>query len=99
MLLEKNPKTRRIVRKLLELGDRVSGLAFPTMERPHQIYVYSCGPAVIVALYSFLGVKVSQRGIIASLRVKEKIKKYGLNIKEMGRASKIVGKNAFTFWK
>lgn len=99
MYLEKNPKTRPIVRSLLALSDKVNGLPFPAMKRPLQINAYNCGPAVIVALYSYLGVSTNQRGIVASLRVKEKIKKYGLNIKEMARASKIIGGRNFTFWR
>lgn len=99
MVLEKNPRTRHIARKILEIGDKFSGVAFPAMDRPKQIDIYSCGPAVISSLYSFLGVKVSQRGIIVSLRAKEKIKKYGLNMKDMARAAKIVGKGDYVFWK
>ena len=99
MVLEKNPTTRRIVKQLLTLEDRIAGVPFPKLTRIKQIDVYSCGPAVLTSLFSFVGVKTSQRGIIASLRAKNKIKKLGLNTHELGRASKIVGKNAFTFWK
>lgn len=99
MVLEKNPRTRPIVRRLLKLEDRISGLPFPKMTRVKQIDVYSCAPAVLASLYSNLGVKASQRKIITSLRARNKIKKYGLNVKDMARASKIIGKGAFTFWK
>lgn len=99
MVLEKNPKTRPIVRRLLQLEDKVSGLPFPKMSRLKQIDVYSCGPAVIAMLYSFFGIKVSQKGLISSLRVKNKIKKFGLSVKDMARASKIIGKSAYAFWK
>jgi predicted double-glycine peptidase len=99
MVLEKNPRTRPIVRKLLKLEDGISGLPFPKMARIKQIDIYSCGPAVLAALYSNLGVRVSQRGLIASLRAQNKIKKYGLSVKDLARASKIVGKGAFAFWK
>ena len=99
MVLEKNPKTRPLVKRLLELEDRISGLPFPKMKRVKQIDSNSCGPAVIATLYSCFGIKVSQNGIISSLRVKNKIKKFGLSVKDLTRASRIVGKGAFTFWK
>lgn len=99
MVLEKNPKTRPIVRRLLELEDKISGQAFPDLARIKQIDVYSCGPAVLAMLYSQFGVKVSQRGLIASLRAKNKIKQYGLSVKDLAKASKIVGKGAFSFWR
>ena len=99
MVLEKNLNTRPIAKKLLEFEDKVNGLAFPGIKRAKQIDSNSCGPAALVTLYSFLGVKASQKGIIVSLRVKQKIKKYGLSIRDMARASKIIGKRAFSFWK
>jgi ABC-type bacteriocin/lantibiotic exporter with double-glycine peptidase domain len=99
MVLEKNPKTRPIVRRLLQLEDRISGAVFPKMLRVKQIDSNSCGPAVMAMLYSQYGVKVSQRGLIASLRAKNKIKKYGLSVRDMARASKITGKGAFNFWR
>lgn len=99
MILEKNPKTRPIYRKLLELGDNIMGRAFPQMERASQVNVSSCGPAVICTLFSNLGVEANQRKIVSSLRVKEKIKKYGLNVNEMAKAAKNIGKKEFTFWK
>jgi hypothetical protein len=99
MVLEKNPRTRPIVRRLLKLEDGISGLPFPKMARIKQIDVYSCAPAVLASLYSNLGVRVSQKGMIASLRAQNKIKKYGLSVKDMAKASKIIGKGAFTFWK
>jgi len=99
MVLEKNPKTRLIVRRLLKLEDKISGLPFPKMARVKQVDIYSCAPAVLASLYSNLGVKVSQRGMVASIRAKNKIKKYGLNVKDLARASKIIGKGAFTFWR
>lgn len=99
MILEKYPRTRNLARKLLELSDRLTGVAFPQMTRPKQIDIYSCGPAVIASLYSYLGLRISQRSIIASLRVQQKIKRYGLSMKDMARAAQIVGKGKFTFWK
>lgn len=99
MYLEKNLNTRAIYRRLLALEDKIFGLPFPKMERIKQITNSHCGPAVISALYSNLGVKTSQRGIVASLRLQKKILQYGLNLKELARASKIIGKNNFTFWK
>jgi predicted double-glycine peptidase len=99
MVLEKNPKIRLIVRRLLALEDRVAGLPFPEMARVKQITSSHCGPAVLTALYSNLGVKTSQKGIVASLRAQNKIKKFGLSVKDLVRASRIVGKGAFSFWK
>ncbi len=99
MTLEKHPVTRPLARRILALSDKLTGIPFPGMVRPKQVDIYSCGPAVISTLYSFLGVKISQRGIIASLRVKEKIKRYGLSMKDMARAAQMVGKGAFVFWK
>jgi hypothetical protein len=99
MVLEKNPKTRPIVRKLLALEDRVVGLPFPKMVRTKQITSAHCGPAVLAALYSNFGVRVSQKGMVASLRAQKKIRKFGLSVTDLGRASKIVGKGAFSFWK
>jgi hypothetical protein len=99
MVLEKNPKTRPLVKRLLKLEDKVTGLAFPQMTRVKQITSSYCAPAVLATLYSNLGVRVSQRGIVVSLRAQNKIKKYGLNVKDLARASKIVGKGAFSFWK
>ena len=99
MVLEKNPKTRLIVKRLLKLEDRVTGLAFPKMTRAKQITSSHCGPAVLTSLYSNFGVKASQRGIVASLRAQKKIKKYGLSVKDLARASRIIGKGAFGFWK
>jgi ABC-type bacteriocin/lantibiotic exporter with double-glycine peptidase domain len=99
MEIEKNIALRKVLRRLLALEDRIKGVAFPGMKRVRQIDVYSCGPAVISALFSFLGVKVSQRKVITSLRVKNKIKEYGLNIKDLARASRMIGKGAFSFWK
>jgi len=98
MVLEKNPRTRPIIKKLLELEDKILGRPFPKMVRIRQIDVNSCGPAVLVALYSNFGVKTSQKHIIASLRAQNKIKILGLNVKDLARASKIIGKGAFSFW-
>jgi hypothetical protein len=98
MELEKNPRTRPIYRKLLELWDLANGVPFPGMKRFKQITSYHCGPAVLVALYSFMGIKTSQKAIVKSLRAQNKIKLYGLNLKDLAKASKIVGKGKFNFW-
>jgi predicted double-glycine peptidase len=99
MLFEKNPRTRPIARKLLEISDKISGVSFPNMARVKQIDIYSCGPAVLAALYSIFNVKVNQKGIISSLRFQNKIKKYGLSMKDMARAASVIGKGAFSFWE
>lgn len=99
MQLEKNPRTRQLVRRFLELEDRISGLPFPKMKRVKQIDSDHCGPAVLVSLFSNFGVKVSQKGITGSLRAQNKIKEFGLSIKDLTRASKIIGKGNFSFWR
>jgi len=99
MVLEKNPKTRPVARKLLALEDKLSGAAFPRMKRVKQATNDYCGPAVLVSLFSFVGVKTSQRKIVASLRAQNKIKDYGMTVKDLAKASRIVGKRTFTFWR
>lgn len=98
MDLEKNLYTRHIARKLLQLRDRITGLAFPEMKRISQASSSHCGPAVLASLYSYLGVKVSQRSIVASLRAQNKIKTFGFNMHDMEKATKIAGKGAFSLW-
>lgn len=99
MEINSNSAFRKIVRQLLALEDKVAGIAFSKMARIKQVDLYSCGPAVIAMLYSFLGVRVSQKGLIASLRVQKKIKNFGLNTKDLARATRIIGKGNFVFWK
>lgn len=99
MVLEKHPKTRHIARKILSLADKITGTAFPELARISQASASHCGPAVLASLYSFLGVKISQRSIVVSLRAQNKIKSLGLNMHDMERASKIIGKSAFSFWR
>ncbi|HKC04502.1 MAG TPA: cysteine peptidase family C39 domain-containing protein [Patescibacteria group bacterium] len=99
MEINGNKAYRKIVRNLLALQDKVTGVALPKMARMKQIDNYSCGAAVIAMLYSFLGVRVSQKGMIASLRAQKKIKRFGLNTKDLARAVKIAGKGGFIFWK
>jgi ABC-type bacteriocin/lantibiotic exporter with double-glycine peptidase domain len=89
---------RNIARKILELQDRILGTAFPTMERVKQISVSHCGPAVLASLYSYLGMKVSQRSIVSSLRAQNKIKTFGFNMHDMAKGAKIAGKSKFSFW-
>ncbi len=99
MEIEKNKTLRKTLRRLLALEDRIKGVAFPAMKRVKQIDVYSCGPAVISALFSFLGKRVSQKGVIVSLRAKNKIKSLGLNVKDLAKASNAIGRKKFVFWK
>lgn len=99
MYLEKNPKTRPIYQRLLQLEDVVLGPAFPALRRVAQSSIDFCGPAVLSAYFSFLGIKTSQRGIVKSLRVQKKIKAFGLSIKDLARASGIIGKKNFIFWR
>ena len=75
-------------------------MEFSKMTRVRQITSSHCCSAVLSSLFSFLGVKVSQRKITSSLRVQNKIKKYGLNMNQMGKAVKIYGeKGKYIFWK
>lgn len=99
MVLEKNPKTRPIARKLLVMEDKLKGAAFPQMKRVKQSTIDYCGPAVLASLYSFVGVRTSQRRIVTSLRVQNKIKDYGMTVKDLAKASRIIGKKNFTFWR
>jgi ABC-type bacteriocin/lantibiotic exporter with double-glycine peptidase domain len=99
MVLEKNPKVRPFARKLLELEDAVSGRPFPRMKRVKQASPSHCGPAVLASLFSNFGIKVSQKRMVASLRAQNKIKKYGLNIRDLARASRMIGKGTFAFWR
>ncbi len=99
MEINKNKAYRSLVHKLLKLKDHLRGMPFPKMARIKQISGYHCGPAVLVSLFSFLGVKTSQKRVVASLRAQNKIKQYGLNMKDLARAAAFTGKGAFVFWK
>lgn len=90
---------RKLSRVILSLQDRILGTAFPEMARFKQISVSHCGPAVLASLYSYLGVKISQRSVVASLRAQNKIKKFGFNMHDMAKGAKIAGKANFSFWK
>jgi hypothetical protein len=99
MELEKNKKTRKLLRALLNLEDRVVGKPFPGMKRVRQISSYHCGPAVVVELFSFLGKNVSQIAVVRSIKAKNKIKRLGLNIHDLAKATGLVGKKEVVFWK
>lgn len=99
MVLEKNPKTRRLAKKLLELEDKIVGKPFPKMKRAKQVTSSHCGPAVIEALFSFLNFKVSQASVVGSIRADKKIKRVGLNVDDLSMAVKKLGRGNFTFWK
>jgi predicted double-glycine peptidase len=99
MELEKNPKTRPIYRKILSLADKAVGKAFPGMNRVRQITSYHCGPAVIVTLLSFLGVRLSQSRVVKSIGAEMKIKKVGLSIPDLAAAVKTLGKKNYVFWR
>ena len=99
MVLEKNPKTRRLAKRLLELEDRVVGKPFPKMKRAKQITSSHCGPAVLEDLFSFLGARFSQTAIVSSIRAGKKIKRIGVDVADLGMAVTKLGKRKFTFWK
>lgn len=99
MFLEKNPITRPLYRRLLSLNDRVSGIGFASMKRVKQANIHNCGPAVLVELFSFLGKDISQAAVVKTLRAQKKIKLYGLNIKELAKATKTLSEGELIFWK
>lgn len=99
MDLEKNPKTRNLVKRFLELEDRLKGKPMPGMARIRQQSLYSCGPATLEMLFSFVGLKVTQTRLISSIRAQNKIKVYGIDVNDMGKAAKIAGKKQFDFWR
>lgn len=99
MKLEKNPKTRSFIRKLLQFEDRLFGRPFPDMARAKQISVYACGPATLQMLFSFVKIKVSQTSLIKSIHAWNKIKLYGIGINDMAKAANIAGKKQFSFWR
>ncbi len=83
----------------MKLETGIRGVAFPSLKRVKQITSSHCGPATLVSLFSFLGIRISQGRIVKSLRAENKIKDTGLVIKDLARAARIVGKGQFTFWK
>lgn len=99
MYLEKNRKTRGIAKKLLQLEDKVKGKPFPEMTRSKEISNYSCGPATLEMLLSFVRVKASQSSLTRSIRAQNKIRAYGLSIMDLAKAVSIAGKKKLTFWR
>ncbi len=99
MVSEKNPKTRPIAKKLLRLEDRFKGKAFPGMARVNEISNYSCGPATLEMLLSFVGCKARQTALIKSIRAQNKIKDYGITVNDMARAVRIAGKKQLSLWR
>lgn len=61
--------------------------------------LYACGPATLEMLFSFVGVKVTQTGLIRSIRAQNKIKEFGINVSDMAKAASVVGKKEFVFWR
>lgn len=90
---------RRLDRFVLRLKKAAFGQPFPKLKRVRQITSFHCGPAVLAALFSFVGRRVTQTGIVRSLRAQNKIKSQGVNIKNLARAAAIVGRGEFVFWK
>jgi hypothetical protein len=99
MVLEKNPKTRPILMRMLQAEDRLKGKPFPSMTRVKQISIYACGPATLEMLFSFVGIKVTQISIIRSIRAWNKIKLYGIDVKDMAKAVSIAGRKKYSFWR
>ena len=90
---------RSLDRSILRLETSLKGRIFPSLKRIKQITSSHCGPAVIVSLFSFLGVKTSQARIVRLLRAENKIKHSGLSVKDLAKAVRVIGKKEFTFWK
>ena len=91
---------RKALRGTLKVKDSIFGGPFPGMQRIKQASSSHCGPAVLSSLFSFLGVKVSQRKMTTSIRAQNKIKKFGLSVKDMAKAAKIYNQDGdFVFWK
>jgi hypothetical protein len=99
MVLEKNPKTRPILMRMLQAEDRLKGKPFPSMTRTRQISIYACGPATLEMLFSFVGLKVSQTALIRSIRAGNKIKEYGIDVNDMAKAAGIKAKKKYSFWR
>lgn len=68
------------------------------MKRTRQITISHCGPAVLESLFSFVGLRISQTGIVKSIRAQKKIRKLGLNMKDLAKSAKFTGKGEFLFW-
>lgn len=99
MVLEKNPRTRPIAKHLLHLEDKVKGKPFASMTRVKELTNYNCGPATLEMLLSFVGVKTSQTSLIRSIRAQNKIKLFGIDVSDLGKAVRIAGKKKLSFWK
>ncbi len=99
MEINQIPLFRKLDRRLLKLNELIFGRCMPKLKRIKQTTSSYCGPAVLVSLFSFLGVKASQTGIVRSLRAENKIKDSGLTIKDLAKGARIVGKKEYTFWK
>jgi len=99
MELEKNPKTRKLYKRLLALEDKVGARPFPEMRRVKQISPSHCGPAVLEALFSHLGHKISQTAVVRTLRAQNKIKKTGLSVKDLAKAANALSKGKYVFWR
>ena len=90
---------RKLDRLVLRLNSAVFGQPFPSLKRVRQISSFHCGPATLAMLFSFVGKKVSQKGIVRCLRAESKIKEKGMTVKDLARATRILGKREFVFWK
>lgn len=98
MELERNPKTRKLYRRLLTLEDKLGKRPFPEMKRVKQISSSHCGPAVLEALFSHLGLGIGQTRVVKSIRAHKKITKVGLSIRDLSMAATKLGKKKYVFW-
>jgi len=69
------------------------------MARVREISNYSCGPATLEMLLSFVKVKASQTSMIKSLRAQNTIKIYGITVGDMAKVVKIAGKGKLSLWR
>jgi len=90
---------RKLDRFILRLNAAVFGQPLPTLKRLKQVSSSHCGPATLAMLFSFVGQPVSQRRIVGCLRAEAKIKTRGLTVKDLARATRILGKKELVFWK
>ena len=70
---------------------------FPGLKRVRQKTDSYCGPAVIEMLASFIGVYVNQNKLVKICGFEKKIKKLGINIRDLAKAVKIMVPEG-TFW-
>ncbi len=69
------------------------------MRRVRQISFSHCGPAVIVMLLSYQGIRAYQRDIVAAAGVGYKLKTHGMTVPELALAVKHIAPQVQFWWK